>query len=67
MIKHVNEISEHTKHWIDWASIGVALGSLVQALPAIAALASLVWSCIRIYETKTVQSWLSKRRAKNAK
>lgn len=67
MIKHVHDINEHTKHMIDWASIGVAVGSLIQMLPAIAALASLVWTSIRIYETKTVQDWLKNRRGRNAK
>jgi hypothetical protein len=64
MIKQVHEINEHTKHLLDWTSIGVVLGTLMNFLPAIAALASLVWSCIRIYETKTVQDWLKKRSKK---
>lgn len=67
MMKHVHEINEHTKHLLDWTSIGVVLGTLMNFLPAVAALASLIWSCIRIYETKTVQDWLKKRRAKHAK
>jgi hypothetical protein len=67
MIKNIHDINEHTKHWIDWTSIGVVLGTLMNFLPAAAALASLVWSLIRIYETKTVQDWLKKRRNKNAK
>ena len=52
---------------IDWTSIGVVLGTLMNFLPAVAALASLIWTCIRIYETKTVQDWLKARKAKNAK
>ena len=67
MIKQVHEINEHTKHMIDWTSIGVVLGTLMNFLPAVAALASLIWTCIRIYETKTVQEWLKARKAKNAK
>ena len=64
MIKNIHDINEHTKHWIDWTSIGVVLGTLMNFLPAVAALASLIWSCIRIYETKTVQEWLKKRSKK---
>lgn len=60
MIKQVQEINEHTKHVIDWTSIGIVLGSLVQILPSIAAGLSIVWTLIRIYETKTVQRWLGK-------
>lgn len=60
MIKHLQEINEHTKHVIDWTSIGIVLGSLVQVLPSIAAALSIVWTLIRIYETKTVQRWLGR-------
>lgn len=60
MIRHLQEINEHTKHVIDWTSIGIALGTLVQVLPSIAAALSIVWTLIRIYETKTVQRWLGK-------
>ena len=60
MFKHVSEINEHTKHVIDWTSIGIVLGSLIQILPSIAAALSIVWTLIRIYETKTVQRWLGR-------
>jgi hypothetical protein len=60
MFKNVSEINEHTKHIIDWTSIGIVLGSLIQILPSIAAGLSIVWTVIRIYETKTVQRWLNK-------
>jgi hypothetical protein len=56
----LNDINEHTKHVIDWTSIGIAFGSFVQILPSIAAALSIIWSIIRIYETKTVQNWLKK-------
>jgi DMSO reductase anchor subunit len=55
-----DNINEHTKHVIDWTSIGIALGTLMQILPSIAAALSIIWSVIRIYETKTVQSWIKK-------
>jgi len=41
----------------------VVVATLVNWLPDIAALASVVWVCIRIYETKTVQALLKKRRS----
>lgn len=53
---------DHAKHWLDYLSIGTVLGTLAGYLPALAALASLVWTTIRIYETKTVQSWLRNRK-----
>lgn len=63
MIKHISDINEHTKHVIDWASIATVLGTLANILPAMAALWTIVWTTIRIYETKTVQSWLKKKNA----
>lgn len=53
-------MSENVKHVVDGLSMATALATLAQWLPAAAALASLVWSAIRIYETKTVQRWLGK-------
>jgi hypothetical protein len=49
------------KHCIDAASIGTALATLVGWFPHMAAAASLVWSLIRIYETKTVQSLIHRK------
>lgn len=53
---------DHFKHLIDTISIGATIGALAGWLPLIAALASLIWTLIRIYETKTVQGWLKKGR-----
>lgn len=55
-----SHLDEATKHIIDVASVATVLGTLVQVLPSIAAGLSIVWSVIRIYETKTVQRWLGK-------
>jgi len=46
---------------MDLTSIGVLLGSLASILPAVAAIFTIVWTSIRIYETKTVQKWLKKK------
>lgn len=48
-------------HFIDALSIGTVLATLAGWFPAMAALASLVWTCIRIVETRTVQKWLNAR------
>lgn len=63
LLDKMESINEHTKHAIDWTSIGIAFGTLLQVLPSIAAALSIVWSVIRIYETKTVQTWLKKRKS----
>jgi hypothetical protein len=51
-------MNDHAKSIIDLSSITVVLATLVEWLPAAAALASLIWSIIRIYETQTVQRWI---------
>ena len=56
----MNNLTEQTKHVVDAVSVGTVLLSLSQWLPPIAALISIVWGCIRIYETKTVQGWLGR-------
>ena len=53
-------MDEASKHIIDFASIATVLGTLADMLPAIAAIFTIVWTAIRIYETKTVQRWLGK-------
>jgi len=55
---------EHIKTAGDVLSISVVVATLAQWLPYMAAGASLVWSLIRIWETKTVQGWISKWRKK---
>lgn len=51
-------IFEHLKHWADACSITATVATIAGWLPSFAALASLVWTCLRIYETRTVQRWL---------
>jgi hypothetical protein len=60
MTKYFETIDEHTKHLIDGVSVATVMGTLMSWLPAIAALFTIIWTIIRIYETKTVQGWLKK-------
>ena len=53
-------IPEGIKHLLDALSIGTMLGTLFQMLPNIAALLTIVWTLIRIYESKTVQRLLGR-------
>lgn len=50
--------SESLKHIVDGVSVVTVIGTLANVLPAIAALFTIIWTAIRIYETKTVQGWL---------
>lgn len=54
-MKH--ELTESTKHILDALSIATVLGALVNALPSIAALFTIVWTALRIWETDTVKKW----------
>jgi hypothetical protein len=49
---------ETVKHVADAVSVVTVLGTLMQWLPSVAALFTIIWTTIRIYETKTVQRWL---------
>ena len=60
LLDKLDAVNEHTKHIIDWTSLGIAFGSLVQLLPSIAAALSVIWTVIRIYETRTVQGWIKR-------
>ena len=54
--------NETAKHVVDAISVATVIGTLAQVLPAIAAAFTIIWSAIRIYETKTVQSILKWKR-----
>ena len=57
----VNHMSDSSKHLVDVLSVATVLGTLADMLPSIAALFTIVWTAIRIYETDTVQSLLGKK------
>lgn len=57
MSGHANET---IKQVADAASVVTVVGTLAGVLPAMAALFTIVWTGIRIYETDTVQKWLKK-------
>ncbi len=61
----MTHIDDGMKHVLDLASITTVVGALMGILPSIAALFTIVWTGIRIYDTKTVQSWI-KRKNNNA-
>jgi hypothetical protein len=51
----LEHVSESTKHAVDTVSVVTAVATLAQWLPAIAALFTIIWTGIRIYETPTIQ------------
>lgn len=60
----MSQMSSEVKNALDLVSLGTVLGTLAAWLPPLAALVSILWGLIRIYETQTVQAWVSRRRAK---
>lgn len=58
------EQAEAAKHVVDGLSVMTVIGALVNILPSIAALFTIIWTALRIYESPTVQGWLARRRDK---
>ncbi|MBB6191207.1 hypothetical protein FHS51_001429 [Sphingobium wenxiniae] len=48
-------LTEGLKHAADGLSIGVMIGTLANVLPALAALMTIIWTAIRIWETDTAK------------
>ena len=48
----------------DALSLATVVGTLVDVLPALAAIFTIVWTSIRIWETKTVQNLIKKLKRK---
>ena len=55
-------MQEGTKQVLDSVSIITVVGTLADVLPAIAALFTIVWTAVRIYETDTVRNLLGKNK-----
>jgi chromate transport protein ChrA len=50
------------KNVVDAVSIGTVVATLAGVLPSIAAIFTICWTGIRIYETETVQKLLGKKK-----
>jgi len=59
----MSDTQETTKHVVDALSIMTVVGTLVEMLPSIAAIFTIVWTVIRIWETETVQNLLGRKGA----
>jgi hypothetical protein len=51
---------ETAKTTVDAISIVTVVGTLAEVLPAVAALFTIIWTALRIYETDTVRKLLGK-------
>ncbi len=61
----MKHIPEGVKHVGDGTAITLLLGVWAGVVSGLASLATLIWMCIRIYETDTVQKMLGKDKEKN--
>ena len=52
--------TEGTKQVVDAVSVLTVVGTIGDVLPPLAALFTLVWTALRIYESRTVQGLLGK-------
>lgn len=52
----------HLKSAIDGVSIGTVVATLAGWLPSVAALLTIVWTALRIWESRTVQGWVARLR-----
>jgi hypothetical protein len=62
----MSESHETAKHVVDALSILTVVGTLVEMLPSIAAIFTIVWTAIRIWETETVQNLFGRKGNKDA-
>ena len=60
-------MEEPTKQIIDVLSVGTVIGTISTILPPLSALFTIIWVCIRIWETDTVQSFVKKKQKRDDK
>ena len=60
-------MGEDMKQGVDTFSVATMVGTIAGLLPALAALLTVVWTAIRIWETDTVQDLFQKRRKRDKK
>jgi hypothetical protein len=53
-------MTDDSKAILDAVSMVTVIGTVMQLLPAVAAVFTIIWTGIRIYETDTVQKLLGK-------
>jgi hypothetical protein len=58
----IKDLDPTQKTILDIASVGTAVATVTNLLPALAALVTIVWTGIRIYETDTVQRFLGRKK-----
>jgi hypothetical protein len=60
----MTEHSEHFKRAMDWLSAFTAVGALTSFLPQVAAIFTIIWYGIRIWESETVRNLTGRTKSK---
>tara|TARA_R110002020_G_scaffold470602_1_gene696645 strand:- start:1369 stop:1581 length:213 start_codon:yes stop_codon:yes gene_type:complete len=60
-------MDDSMKQVIDTISVATAVGTVAALLPPLAALFTIIWTAIRIWETETVQRMLRKKPQRDVK
>ena len=60
----MTHFNETTKHIVDLVSFTTVVGTLTAILPPLAALISIIWGLMRIYETWTGKTIADRRKEK---
>jgi hypothetical protein len=55
-------MQEEAKAAIDVVAVTTTVSTLIGWLPAVAAALSIIWTVIRIFETKTIQNLIHKKK-----
>lgn len=63
MQNSIHNLPDTIKPAVDIVSISTVVGTIAGFLPAIAALFTIVWTIIRIGETRTFRRWLAAKQA----
>ena len=53
---------EESKTIVDVLAVGGTVGTMAGILPPLAALITIIWTCLRIWETETVQNLFKKNK-----
>lgn len=61
MMRTIEHLSEPVKSGVDFFFLGVLIAVLTKWLPALTAVLTLVWVCLRIWEIVKVRGWWKRR------
>lgn len=61
LLEIIANVDKDIIHLIDGLTLSILLGTLMGWIPSVTAIISLVWMCIKVYETKTFQKLIGNK------